>query len=401
MSAKNLDGVNLDFEGEGSGDQAGLTALVSQVSGAFRAANPHWQVTMDTYASAAGDPGGFYDIAGLAPSVDAFFVMAYDMNGKSPSPTAPLTGSGFTDLQALQEYTSVVPAAKVILGVPYYGYDWPTSGPGLGATPTAGQSPLSYCQIVSGRASRLLGQRHPDGVDLVPGRQPVAPDLVRRPDVAGVEGPAGELVPRGRSRGVGARHGRERPDDARRPPRQRAGGEGLPTGTRCHAHAGDGLDDEHDHHDDDALGWVGIRAGAGLGEQRLDHHDDFDVDHHDDFDVDHHDDHHGARAVGLRAHHVSIRPTGDPDVVDNAARHRYEIGDGPETAGFTRYRLDRDVIEFVHTEIDPAHEGHGLGSRLARAALDDARDRHLRVVPSCPFIADYIRHHPEYDDITA
>ncbi|HVC71663.1 MAG TPA: glycosyl hydrolase family 18 protein [Acidimicrobiales bacterium] len=150
VSAKNLDGVNLDFEGEGAADQAGLTALVSRVSGALRAANPHWQVTMDTYASSAGDPGGFYDIAGLAPSVDAFFVMAYDMNAKTPSPTAPLTGSGFTDLQALQEYTSVVPASKVILGVPYYGYDWPTSGPGLGSPATGGPTPLSYSQITSG-----------------------------------------------------------------------------------------------------------------------------------------------------------------------------------------------------------------------------------------------------------
>ena len=93
-------------------------------------ADPHWQVTMDTYASSAGDPSGFYDIAGLAPSVDGFFVMAYDMNDpKTPSPTAPLTGAGFTDLDAVQQYTAVVPPSKVILGVPYYGYDWPTAGP--------------------------------------------------------------------------------------------------------------------------------------------------------------------------------------------------------------------------------------------------------------------------------
>jgi hypothetical protein len=150
VSAKNMDGVNLDFEGEGSGDQAGLTSLVATVSAAFRAADAHWQVTMDTYASAAGDPGGFYDIAALAPSVDAFFVMAYDMNGPTPSPTAPLTGTGFTDLRALQQYTSVVAPSKVILGVPYYGYDWPTSGPGLGATATGGKTPLSYSQIVGG-----------------------------------------------------------------------------------------------------------------------------------------------------------------------------------------------------------------------------------------------------------
>jgi hypothetical protein len=149
ISAKNLDGVNLDFEGDGPGDQAGLDSLVSQVSTAVKAANAHWQVTMDTYASSAGDPGGFYDIAGLAPSVDAFFVMAYDMNATTPSPTAALTGSGFTDLDALQEYTAVVPASKVILGVPYYGYDWPTTGPGLGATATGPATPLSYAQIAA------------------------------------------------------------------------------------------------------------------------------------------------------------------------------------------------------------------------------------------------------------
>ena len=143
------DGVNVDFEGQGSGDRVGLDSLMAQVSGALRATDPHWQVTMDTYASAAGDPGGFYDIGGLAPSVDAFFVMAYDMNGTTPSPTAALTGSGFTDLDALEQYTAVVPASKVILGVPYYGYDWPTAGPGLGAAATGPKTPLSYAQITA------------------------------------------------------------------------------------------------------------------------------------------------------------------------------------------------------------------------------------------------------------
>ena len=80
VSAKNLDGVNFDFEGEGSADRNGLTALITQVSGALHAANPHWQVTMATYASAAADSGGFYNVAALAPALDGFFVMAYDMN---------------------------------------------------------------------------------------------------------------------------------------------------------------------------------------------------------------------------------------------------------------------------------------------------------------------------------
>ena len=150
VAAKNLDGVSLDFEGKGSKDQAGLDTLVAAVSAAMHEANPHWQVTMATYASSAGDPAGFYDIRGLSASVDGFFVMAYDMNNRlTPSPTAPLTGAGFTDLDAVQQYTAVVSPSKVILGVPYYGYDWPTAGPGLGDPATGPPTPLSYAQIAA------------------------------------------------------------------------------------------------------------------------------------------------------------------------------------------------------------------------------------------------------------
>jgi len=150
VQAKNLDGINIDFEGKGPKDQAGLDRLLATVSAAMRGGDPHWQVTMDTYASSAGDPGGFYDIPGLAPSVDGFFVMAYDMNDPAtPSPTAPLTGPGFSDLDAVQQYAAVVAPSKVILGVPYYGYDWPTAGPGLGDPATGPATPLSYSQVAA------------------------------------------------------------------------------------------------------------------------------------------------------------------------------------------------------------------------------------------------------------
>ena len=79
IQTKDLDGVNLDLEGTGSADQSGLDTLVAQVDYIFHAANPHYQLTMATYASSAGDPSGFYDIAGLSKWVDAFFVMAYDV----------------------------------------------------------------------------------------------------------------------------------------------------------------------------------------------------------------------------------------------------------------------------------------------------------------------------------
>jgi len=150
VSAKNLDGVNLDFEGAGSADQVGLTNLVTAVSAGLKAVNPHYQVTMDTYASSAGDPSGFFDIPALAPAVDAFFVMAYQLNLKATaSAQSPLTSPMFSDLTTVIQYTAAVPATKVILGVPYYGYDWPTTDGTLAAQPTGGATPVAYSQIVA------------------------------------------------------------------------------------------------------------------------------------------------------------------------------------------------------------------------------------------------------------
>jgi predicted GNAT family acetyltransferase len=86
-------------------------------------------------------------------------------------------------------------------------------------------------------------------------------------------------------------------------------------------------------------------------------------------------------------------------VTDNPSALRYEIHVDDDLAGFAAYGRLHDVITFTHTEIDPAYEGQGLGSTLARAALDDARAKGLRVRPHCPFIRSYIGRHPEYADL--
>jgi uncharacterized protein len=83
------------------------------------------------------------------------------------------------------------------------------------------------------------------------------------------------------------------------------------------------------------------------------------------------------------------------EVRDNPNESRFEIRSDGELAGFVTYGLHHDHITFIHTEIEPAYEGHGLGGQLARAVLDEARRRGLSVVPMCPFIAGYIRRHPD------
>jgi predicted GNAT family acetyltransferase len=78
---------------------------------------------------------------------------------------------------------------------------------------------------------------------------------------------------------------------------------------------------------------------------------------------------------------------------------RYVISVDGVDAGFSNYHLQDGVVTFMHTEVDPGFEGQGLGSTLAREALDDARARGLKVKALCPFIASYIKRHPEFQDI--
>jgi uncharacterized protein len=87
-------------------------------------------------------------------------------------------------------------------------------------------------------------------------------------------------------------------------------------------------------------------------------------------------------------------------VTDVPERHRYEArAAGVAEVAAAYYRVRDGAIVLTHTEVPPALEGKGVGTALARYALDDARHRGLAVVPLCPFIAAFIRRHPEYEDL--
>ena len=93
-------------------------------------------------------------------------------------------------------------------------------------------------------------------------------------------------------------------------------------------------------------------------------------------------------------------PETEIEVVDNKEAHRYEARASDGTVlGFSRYRLSGDTLVFTHTEVDPATEGHGVGSQLVRGALDDVRRRGLQIVPQCPFVKEFVDHHPQYESL--
>jgi uncharacterized protein len=86
------------------------------------------------------------------------------------------------------------------------------------------------------------------------------------------------------------------------------------------------------------------------------------------------------------------------EVVNNEAEQRFEAHVQGHTA-FLAYRRFPDRLVLVHTEVPPAIEGKGIAGKLVARALDFARAAHLRVIPLCPYVTDFVRKHPEYHDL--
>jgi predicted GNAT family acetyltransferase len=90
----------------------------------------------------------------------------------------------------------------------------------------------------------------------------------------------------------------------------------------------------------------------------------------------------------------------DVQVSQNEDEQRFEARVDGELAGSAYYETADDLIVFTHTEVDDAYEGKGVGSALAKGALDAARaDGRRKVVPRCPFIKGWIDRHPDYRDL--
>ncbi len=102
-------------------------------------------------------------------------------------------------------------------------------------------------------------------------------------------------------------------------------------------------------------------------------------------------------------------PPSELDVVHDEEGHRYLLRRDGEHVGVIEYRIvpgsdgetEAETFEFHHTEVPPRLRGAGLAAVLVRRSLDDMRASGRRVVPSCWYVRDFIRDHPEYGSLLA
>jgi len=143
VNSKNLDGVNLDFEFIGTAPpdiKSGFVRLTTNLNAELKRQVPHATLTVCTYIHSAS-VDTFFDIPLLAQVSDAFVVMGYDMSLPF-GPAGPIAAMGGKTSVSnyLKDYLENVSADKIILAVPYYGYDW-------AKTNSSQTEMLSYAQI--------------------------------------------------------------------------------------------------------------------------------------------------------------------------------------------------------------------------------------------------------------
>lgn len=143
VANRGIDGVNVDFEyGGDPGDvyRAKFTDFVNKLSQSMHSKVPNSFVTVSVYAASAKDPK-IYDIRSLSQVTDGIFMMAYDFATRGADqamPTSPLYGHQdgtywYDVASAVTDFLTQMPANKLILGVPWYGYNYLVYEPAIKA----------------------------------------------------------------------------------------------------------------------------------------------------------------------------------------------------------------------------------------------------------------------------
>lgn len=87
------------------------------------------------------------------------------------------------------------------------------------------------------------------------------------------------------------------------------------------------------------------------------------------------------------------------EITHNPAEGRFETWIEDKLSKLD-YLENGDTIVMMHVGVNPDHRGQGVAGKLTEAALEYARKKSLRVIPTCPYIAAYIRRNPQYAALT-
>lgn len=166
VKARGIDGINVDFEYVGDPGQEyrnKFTMMVTNLTNKMHKEIPLSKVTVSVYASAVKDPK-VYDIAALSKSSDGIFMMAYDFATSASDnaiPTSPLyghkEGKYWYDVStAVDDFLTVMAPEKLILGLPWYGYNYPVQKPQVKAERDYGY--YTYYWWKGYRYSRYIGR---------------------------------------------------------------------------------------------------------------------------------------------------------------------------------------------------------------------------------------------------
>jgi uncharacterized protein len=87
----------------------------------------------------------------------------------------------------------------------------------------------------------------------------------------------------------------------------------------------------------------------------------------------------------------------DSPIFNNSKQQQFELRQEGEMA-VLQYRFHEEVIWLMHTEVPKKLEGRGIASTLARFALEWAKSNGIKVKVVCPFVAIFLKRHPEYNE---
>jgi spore germination protein len=134
VDRNNYAGIDIDYEELHSGDRQVFTQFITELSAALHAHGKVLSVAVfgQTAAPASDDPDFYQDYAALGKVADQIRIMGYNEHwaNSAPGATAPI---GWVR-SVLRYATSQMPASKVVLGVPLFGFDWPAGQPGTNVT---------------------------------------------------------------------------------------------------------------------------------------------------------------------------------------------------------------------------------------------------------------------------